>query len=287
MRASSTMREGESRRMGHDVRHPEAPPRGDTNEMSNWDNFTVAPGGTHVLLDEQGPGVINHIWMTFLGPEKQNWAKNGSANHQGVVAAAFFGTGTSGPELKRQSGIFSQAVSASVMKSSACRSLSSRTAFWHIIAFGRCRFGNPPGLKSSIKAKSRSACFITISIGSRRTAFRRIPLYFYAQYRQEYPVQHGKDYVILDTKGKWTLASARGAGRPHAKPAVVWRRRRENLWALINGEKSPSIWGTGTEDYFLMAWGFARAQHAVFRMPVDGPMGIIGGHTAGLSLAHQ
>ena len=26
--------------------------------------------------------------------------------------------------------------------------------------------------------------------------------YFYAQYRQEYPVEQGKDYVILDTEGK-------------------------------------------------------------------------------------
>ena len=26
--------------------------------------------------------------------------------------------------------------------------------------------------------------------------------YFYAQYRQEYPVRHGEDYVLLDTKGK-------------------------------------------------------------------------------------
>lgn len=26
--------------------------------------------------------------------------------------------------------------------------------------------------------------------------------YFYAQYRQEYPVEKGKDYVVLDTKGK-------------------------------------------------------------------------------------
>ena len=31
------------------------------------------------------PGVITHIWMTFLGPEPQAWAKNGSANHQEML----------------------------------------------------------------------------------------------------------------------------------------------------------------------------------------------------------
>ena len=53
--------------------------------MSNWDNFTVAPGQTNVMLDEAGPGVINHIWMTFLGRKKQDWAKNGSATHQDLL----------------------------------------------------------------------------------------------------------------------------------------------------------------------------------------------------------
>jgi hypothetical protein len=42
MRATSTMREGEVRRMGEEKLNPKNPPRGDTNEMSNWDNFRVA-----------------------------------------------------------------------------------------------------------------------------------------------------------------------------------------------------------------------------------------------------
>ena len=59
--------------------------------MSNWDNFYVAPGKTHVLLDEQGPGVINHIWMTFLGPEKQNWAHERLGQSSGFAAADLLG----------------------------------------------------------------------------------------------------------------------------------------------------------------------------------------------------
>ena len=41
------------------------------DENSNSDNFNVEPGKTHVLLDAEGPGVITHIWITFLGPEPQ------------------------------------------------------------------------------------------------------------------------------------------------------------------------------------------------------------------------
>ena len=43
MHATSTMREGEDRRMGHEKLLPKAPPRGDSNELSNMDNFRVAP----------------------------------------------------------------------------------------------------------------------------------------------------------------------------------------------------------------------------------------------------
>jgi hypothetical protein len=40
-----------------------------TTENSNSDNFTVEPGGKHVLLEAEGPGVITHMWITFLWPE--------------------------------------------------------------------------------------------------------------------------------------------------------------------------------------------------------------------------
>src|SRR5206468_346817 len=77
MRASSTFREGRDGKYD-----PNAKPKGDLDEKSNADNFRVAPGETRVLMDVKGPGVITHIWLTFLGPEPQEWARNGSANHQ-------------------------------------------------------------------------------------------------------------------------------------------------------------------------------------------------------------
>jgi hypothetical protein len=92
MRATSTMRMGEIRRgpngernTGERKYNPRADPRGDDNEQSNWDNFNIPPGETHVLLDAQGPGVITHMWITFLGPEPQDWAPQGSANHQELM----------------------------------------------------------------------------------------------------------------------------------------------------------------------------------------------------------
>lgn len=60
---------------------------------SNRDNSNVAPGQTKVLLDAKGPGVITHIWMTFLGPEPHPWAKNGSADHQQMLLRMYWDGG--------------------------------------------------------------------------------------------------------------------------------------------------------------------------------------------------
>src|SRR4030042_2024266 len=55
-------------------------PNGVPDPNSNRDNSSVPPGQKKILLDVKGPGVITHIWMTFLGPGPHPWAKNGSAH---------------------------------------------------------------------------------------------------------------------------------------------------------------------------------------------------------------
>jgi hypothetical protein len=81
MRATSTAK------MGADGK-PD--PNGQPNPNSNSDNSNVAPGRRKILLDVKGPGVITHIWITFLGPEPHPWAKNGSANHQEMLLRMYW-----------------------------------------------------------------------------------------------------------------------------------------------------------------------------------------------------
>ncbi len=56
----------------------------------NSDNSRVAPGAKKVVLDAEGPGVVTHMWFTFLGPERQDWAPEGSANHQEMLFRVFY-----------------------------------------------------------------------------------------------------------------------------------------------------------------------------------------------------
>ena len=273
-RTTSTMRVGEVRRGGAERKlNPKADPRGDLNEESNWDNFRVGPGETHVLLDEKGPGVITHIWITFLGPEPQNWARQGSANHQEMLLRMFW-DGQERPAVEAPVGDFfancfgrrNEVVSLPVIVEDA----DSYNCFW------------PMPFRKSARIeivnqseKPISLLYYNIDWIQKKKLPRDTP-YFYAQYRQEYPAQHGQDYVVLETKGQG-----------HYVGTVLAVRTRSPAWfgegdekIYIDGEAKPSIWGTGTEDYFLSAWGLKTTSTPYFGVPYFDQWGIVGGHTS-------
>lgn len=273
MRATSTMRVGEVRRSGEQKLNPRAEPRGDLSEESNWDNFRVAPGKTHVLLDERGPGIITHVWMTFLGPEPQDWAKDGSANHQEMLLRMYW-DGDPRPAVEAPVGDFfancfgqrREVISLPVVVADG----DAYNCFWQM-----------PFRKSArieiVNQSDKPISLLYYNIDWIRK--KRIPKdtpYFYAQYRQEYPVEHGKDYVLLDTRGKG-----------HYVGTVLAMRTRSPAWfgegdekIYIDGESKASIWGTGTEDYFLLAWGLKTASTPYFGVPFFDQWGIVGGHTS-------
>jgi len=273
-RATSTMRVGEVRRGGGELKlNPKADPKGDLEEASNFDNFRVPPGQTHVLLDEKGPGVITHIWITFLGPEPQDWAKQGSANHQEMLLRMFWDDNPR-PAVEAPVGDFfancfgqrREVISLPVIVEDA----DSYNCFWHM-----------PFRKSArIEIENQSDKLISLLYYNidwiKKDKLPKDTPYFYAQYRQEYPVEHGKDYVILDTKGKG-----------HYVGTVLAVRTRSPSWfgegdekIHVDGEAKPSIWGTGTEDYFLSAWGLKTTSTPYFGVPYFDQWGIVGGHTA-------
>jgi len=273
MRSTSTMRVGEVRRAGEQKLNPKADPRGDLDEQSNWDNFRVAPGQTHTLLEEQGPGVITHIWLTFLGPEPQDWAKNGSANHQEMLLRMYW-DGKTRPAVEAPVGDFfvncfgqrREVISLPVVVEDA----DSYNCFW------------PMPFRKSARIeiinqseKPISLLYYNIDWIKKDTLPEDTP-YFYAQYRQEYPIEKGKDYLVLETKGKG-----------HYVGTVLAVRTRSPAWfgegdekIYIDCEDKASIWGTGTEDYFLSAWGLKTTSTPYFGVPYFDQWGIIGGHTS-------
>ncbi len=264
MRATSTAKIG---------RDGKPDPNGQPDPNSNRDNSNVAPGQRKILLDAKGPGVITHIWMTFLGPEPHPWAKKGSANHQEMLLRMYW-DGRERPAVEAPVGDFfansfgkrSEVISLPVIVEDA----DSYNCFWHM-----------PFRKSARievvneSEKPISLLYYNIDWIKKDSLSEDTP-YFYAQYRQEYPVEKGKDYVILDTKGKG-----------HYVGTVLSVRTRSPSWfgegdekIYIDGEDKASIWGTGTEDYFLSAWGLKTTSTPYFGVPYFDQWGIVGGHTS-------
>lgn len=268
MRVTSTFREGKDGK--YDAK---AFPKSDLIEKSNYDNFRVQPGQTHVVMDVEGPGVITHMWFTFLGPEAQAWAPNGSANHRDMLLRIYW-DGSKKPGVEAPMGDFfascfgrrSQVISLPVQLEDA----DSYNCFWQM-----------PFRKSArIEVVNQSdkpvnLLYYNIDWIKKDNLAKDTP-YFYAQYRQEYPAVSGKDYVILDTKGKG-----------HYVGTVLAVRTRSPEWfgegdekIYIDGEDRASIQGTGTEDYFMSAWGLKTVSTPYFGVPYFDQWGIVGGHTS-------
>lgn len=268
MRATSTFREGPDGNYD-----PIAPPKSDLEEKSNRDNFRVPPGATHVLMDVEGPGVITHMWITFLGPEPHPWAKDGSANHQELLLRIFW-DGDERPGVEAPLGDFfagcfgkrSEVVSTAVIVEGG----DSYNCFWHM-----------PFRKSARveivneSEKPLSLLYYNIDWIQKDELPEDTP-YFYAQYTQRYPIGGGEPYTILETTGKG-----------HYVGTVFCVRTRSPYWfgegdemVTIDGEAIPSVWGTGTEDYFLCAWGLERTITPYFGVPYFDQWGIVGGHTS-------
>jgi hypothetical protein len=268
MRASSTFRKGANGK--YDLK---ADPLGDNTERSNSDNFTVKPGDKHVVLDAEGPGVITHIWFTFLGPEPQQWAPQGAANHQEMLLRIYY-DGSDKPGVEAPLGDFfgccfgkrTELISLPVVVEDG----DSYNCFWQM------------PFRKSIRievinegAKDLRLLYYNVDWIKKDSMLEDTP-YFYAQYKQEYPVEQGKDYVILETEGKG-----------HYVGTVMAVRTRSPAWfgegdekIYIDGEQKASIWGTGTEDYFLSAFGLKKCSTPYFGTSYFDQWGIVGGHTA-------
>ncbi|MBN1844527.1 MAG: DUF2961 domain-containing protein [Sedimentisphaerales bacterium] len=265
-----SMRETSTHKIGPDGQFD---PAGRPDPNSNWDNKNLPPGETRVLMDAAGPGVITHIWMTFLGPEPQNWAKAGSANHQEMLLRIYW-DGSERPGVEAPLGDFfanafgrrSEVISLPVIVEDA----DSYNCFWHMPFRRAARV-------EIVNQSEKPVSLLYYNIDwIKKDSLPPDTPYFYAQYRQEYPVQSGRDYVLLDTRGKG-----------HYVGTVLSVRTRSPSWfgegdekIYIDGEASPSIWGTGTEDYFLSAWGLKIAGTPYFGVPYFDQWGIVGGHTS-------
>jgi len=245
-------------------------PQGDDSERSNFDNRHVGPGETHVVLEAKGPGVITHMWFTFPGTTSGG---GGMANHQDLLLRIYW-DGAERPGVEAPFGDFFASCFGKRRPINSIpvvvESGDSYNCYWHMPFRKSARIEIVNQSEKPLHGLYYNVDWV------KKDALAEGTPYFYAQYRQEYPAEGGKDYVILDTEG-----------HGHLVGVVMAIRTRSPLWygegdekIYIDGEKSPSIWGTGTEDFFGCAYGLATASTPHFGVPCFDQFEIIGGMTS-------
>lgn len=221
----------------------------DSDLNSNLDRITyIEPGQTAVLADIDGPAVIDHIWLTFAEARPSWLAANGAAAPDEIVLRMYW-DGNPQPAVEAPLGDF---FAAGFGLRQEVRSVpiqvqggDAYNSFWQM------PFRRHARITVTNEGAKRVRSFYYQIDYTRVDSLPAGAAYFNAEYRRAFPEENGKDYVLLDTKGEG-----------HYVGTVMSVQSRSPYWfgegdvrIYVDGDTLPTIQGTGTEDYFLQAWG--------------------------------
>jgi hypothetical protein len=245
----------------------------------NDDYRQIAPGESLTLLDQAGPALISHIWVTIAGAE---------IHHLKALVLRMYWDGESTPSVEAPIGdFFGLGLGSYFLYESAPLSVGSDKAL-------NCFFPMPFQRHARITVTnegSEKVKWFYFNIDYRRYAkpLAADTLYFHAQYRQAAPSKgesslgtHNESPGVegvknLTGKGNYVWMEASGRGHYVGVTMSVLQNQRD-WWGegddmfFVDGETTPSINGTGSEDYFLGAWDFGNQafSYALYGAPVKG-----------------
>ncbi len=230
----------------------------DPDFKSNADRIRyIAPGETRALADIKGPAVIRHIWLTF-NEARPNWLEAGGSAAPNEIVLRMYWDDAKEPAVEAPIGDF---FGAGFGRRLELRSVPVQVeggdgynCYWPMpfVKHGLVTVTNE-------SAKNVRSFYYHIDYDE-EPALAADAAYFCAQYNQAFPEKLGSDYLVADLEGKG-----------HYVGTVMSVRSRSPLWfgegdarIYVDGDRKPSIQGTGTEDYFLMAWGLNPALFPYF-----------------------
>ena len=254
----------------------------------NADARPIPPGETLTVLDDAGPGVLTHVWFTIASPEELHLKK---------LVLRIYWDGESSPSVESPVGDFFglglgeyflyQSIPLSVGADKALNSFFVMPFQKH----ARVTVTN----EGSQKVDS---FYFNIDYRACAKPLAAQTLYFHAQYRQAAPAkgwtndwkENGdakvNDRPNLTGEDNYVWMEARGRGQ-FAGVTMSILQNQDGWWgegddmffvdanergSSIDDKARPSINGTGSEDYFLGAWGFGTHSFAygLYGAPVKG-----------------
>jgi hypothetical protein len=200
----------------------------------------LAPGQSVEVMDNDGPGVIRHVWFTFDAKFQRElilraWWDGEDRPSVECPAGDFFCNA-----WKQRQFINSQAVNVNPNGGMNCFLPMPFRRHARISVTNE----SPEGL---------GAFFYTINYTLEDVDDDA--LYLHAQWRRTNPLPYATEYTVLE--------GVKGRGH-YVGTFMAWQQNSDGWWGegevkmyLEGDEEFPTICGTGTEDYFGGAWNFA------------------------------
>lgn len=220
----------------------------------NADSISIEPGKTAVLAEIKGPAAIHHLWVTIAAEQfygrkivlRIYWDGEESPSVEAPIGD-FFGVGH---------GLNRNFASLPITCSSEGR---ARNAYWYMPFRWSCRI-----TATNEGTRPVGAFYYYIDYRELESLRPDAP-YFHAQYRQEFPCTPGKSYVLLDAAGAGHYV---GCNLSVLQRTMGWWGEGDDM-IYVDGEDSPSLHGTGSEDYFSDAWGMRESQSLFYGCPLQ------------------
>jgi hypothetical protein len=197
----------------------------------------IEPKKVFTLAEIQGPGAIQHIWMTPTG-------------HFRFSVLRFYWDGESQPSVEVPVGDFfacGWGRYAQISSLAVCVNPGSGlNSYWEMPFRRSCRV--------TLENLDEEAMTIYYQIDYILTEIPEDAAYFHAQFRRSNPLPYKTDHVVLE--------GVRGWGH-YVGTYLAWGVHNTGWWGegeikfFLDGDtKFPTIDGTGTEDYFGGSYDF-------------------------------
>lgn len=202
----------------------------------------VPPGQTVTILDVDGPGVIQHIWITLA----EKYLRD--------VVLRMYWDGEAEPSVEVPVGDFfcngwAKRADFSAQPMASCPSGG-------LNGYLPMPFGRSARFTVENRAPHDEGLMLFYAITYAETPVADGDGRFHAQFRRTNPLPYGEVYTLLD--------GVTGKGH-YVGTYLAWQQNSAGWWGegeikfFLDGDAEyPSICGTGTEDYFGGAWGFGR-----------------------------
>ncbi len=214
-------------------------------------SVAIKAGTTFTVAEIDGPGCIQHIWMTPTG----NWRYS---------IIRFYWDGESSPSVEVPVGDF---FGMGWGKYAPLRSLavcvnpgSAFNCYWPMPFRKKCRI--------TMENIDEKDMVLYYQVDYTLTEVPTDAAYFHAQFRRTNPLPYKQDYVLVDSiKGKGQYVGTYLAWGVHNNG---WWGEGEIKFFMDGDSEFPTICGTGTEDYFCGSYDFdTRKKNAAGVEEVD------------------